>query len=204
MPSKAEQLFVALAMDDQAEAALTETLTARYEDAYIDSIQQQLDRLGIRRNARLPQEREKAHLIGLAERDARSIVETYNRELQNKIDALDFSQGLDALKAELRTWKDGREAWKSDQISRATQGNASDYAVTLFLQKNGLTGAKVIWFAQPSIVSNSHAVCVQRVRQGAVDWRSARDWERPHPNCRHKKQFLLQGVGDVKGEVWRG
>lgn len=194
-------------MDEAARLSLTNSLIRRYKDGYKDSIQQQLDHLGIRKSARDATGQELARLERMAANDAASITSTYNSDLERRIDQLIAASpdaSLESLKTDLRTWQQERAQWKDEQISRSTQGHAYDYATDLFIRKNRLLGSEVIWYAVPAIIANSHQECIRRVRLGAVPFGETADWERPHPNCRHRKQVLIQTTQDLRGEVWRG
>lgn len=204
MPTKSALLYDAMAMNQQAQNALSASLSQRYQDAYQDTIQQQLDRLGERLSAKRATGSELSALERMASNDAASIASTYNSDLERRIMQLPPDADLATAKAELRQWQQERSRWKDEQISRSTQGHAADYATDLFISRNKLSAARVIWYAVPPIVANSHPTCIQRVSAGAVPFTETRDWDRPHPNCRHRKQTLLQEAGTITGKVWRG
>lgn len=204
MPDRFTILFDALDMDNATESQLAASLSLRYQDAYQDTIQQQLDRLGERQSAKRATGPELATLERMARDDAASIASTYNSDLERRIAQLPADIDLATAKAELTRWQQERAQWKNEQISRSTQGHAADYAIDLFISRNKLGSARVIWYALPPIVANSHPTCIERVSAGAVPFVETRDWNRPHPNCRHQKQTLLQEAGTITSKVWRG
>lgn len=205
MPSKASILFDALKFSNADQERLTTSILSRYQDAYRDAIQQQINNLGRTEQARRASGRELITLTQFVRRDVNSIANTYNADLRREIDRLlivNPDAGLQLLKYELRAWQQQRLRWKDQQISRASAGNGAAYARDVFVQKNRLTGQQFIWDAAPPIVANSHHECIRRVQAGAVTWQTAKGWERTHPNCRHVKRVVGQPA--VRGDLWRG
>jgi hypothetical protein len=205
MPTKADLLFDALKFSNEDQQRLTASILSRYQDAYQDAIQQQLTNLGRMERAKRASGRELIDLTKFVKRDVTSIASTYNNDLRREISrqlAANPDGGLRLLQFELRAWQLERMVWKDQQISRASAGNGGEYARQKFYEKNKLTGQQFIWDAAPPIIANSHKTCIQRVKAGAVDWQTAKAWERVHANCRHTRQLVGQPA--IKGDVWRG
>lgn len=205
MPTRTELLYEAMAMGRKDEVALIGVIRGRYIDAYMDAIQQMMNDFGSTETARRPTAREYTEIGSMATEDAKGIVETYNADLQRKIDILlrdNPDAPLDAYRAYLKQWSEERSIWKNVQISESSQSNGAEYGRGKFIEKNRLTASLVTWSATPPIIPNSHKTCIDRVKQGAVPWEVARDWQRVHPNCRHIRR--LTGTPVIKGELWRG
>lgn len=205
MPTKASLLFDALKFTNDEQRTMSTTVLSRYQDGYQEGIQQMIRDLGRNETARRASGKELRDLIAFTNRDVNSIVNTYDNDLRRKIDALLLGNPdirLEAAKSDLRQWKEERWIWKSDQVSRASQGNSAAYGRDLFITKNRLTASLVTWDAIPAIIPTSHPECVRRVQRGAVPWSEAENWHLTSPNCRHKKRIAGKPV--IKGELWRG
>ncbi|HEX6034426.1 MAG TPA: hypothetical protein VFY83_08325 [Anaerolineales bacterium] len=206
MPTRAEILYDAMAMDRTDALRLTGIIRGRYIDAYVEAIQQMMNDFGLQETARpRPSPREAVTIGEMAVEDAKGIVETYNNDLRRKIDILlrdNPDAPLDAYRAYLNDWYEERRAWKDEQISRASASGGAEYGRGQFIEKNRLTTSLVTWFAIPPIVFNSHQTCIQRVQRGAVSWEEAQDWLPPHPFCRHIRRVV--GQPTISGEIWRG
>ncbi|MBD3251286.1 hypothetical protein GF380_02320 [Candidatus Uhrbacteria bacterium] len=185
---------------------LKNVIERRYINAYQSEIARQLQRVGCSGVVSGPSGRELAHLRGLVERDASSIQDTFNKELKNEIKRQvaahpDWSRRQ--FRRALEEWQGQRLATKNKLIANATKGNAAEYAIERFIAENGLTDTLYIWDATPPIVFNSHQECIRRVRLGGVTWEVARNWQRTHPNCRHRVSSLSTVRLNCR-EVWRG
>src|SRR5690606_20078465 len=145
------------------------------------TIGQEITRLGCTANANRPRAAELNGMRQLIKRDVASITKTFNGWLKRQAQALvnehpswsktQYQQYLEAAQSSFL-------AGKNQQIINASRGNASEYARKLFYEKNNLTAGLFIWDASPPIVANSHKECIRRVRQGAVPWNVAQNWER--------------------------
>ena len=183
-------------MTNKEQRSLSNQIQKRYIAEYQDTIQQELDALGIDEPARRPRGAELRTIKRMVKGDVESILQTYENEARTFVRNLlkrEPDLKVSEYKSRMRDWQRQRWETKIPQLDLASRANAANYARRRFMQKNNLTDGLFIWDASPPIVANSHEECIRRVRLGAAPWQSeAQTWDRPHPNCRH---IMVRVVG---------
>lgn len=207
MPSRAERLLSEYRFTPGEIDRLSRTIRRRYSEAYKAAITAELRTLGYSNlSGRNPGGSELAEIRALVERDVKSIVATFHRELQNQINRLVAAHpdgSPQQFKVALDTWQARRDEWKEQQIIDASRANAGEYARRRFFEENQFTDGLFSWDASPPLLPNSHQECIRRVRDGLVTWEIAQNWQRTHPNCRHRVKGVVLYANDPR-QLWLG
>lgn len=181
----------------------TELLTA-FKRAWRTALTEKARQYGCNKQGRDPSRGDLEDLKRLASDDAKSVAETYNRELENKIVSLATLNPranryyyLDNLEA----WATQRAQYKTRQISVQTEQKARSLAQDAFRLNNGLRG-KLYKYVGPPPVSE---ICKRRTAMGLVSESVARQNPTPaHPGpCVH--EWVEQGTERIPcDELWVG
>ena len=157
-------------------------------------------------NVNPPSGGDESYLRGVTRRDAESIAQTWNRDIQRQLIAL-FNARPRGNRyyylEEMEKWTAARDGWKSIQIGIQTDQKAASYAQRRFLEENNLTNVKMK-YAGPPPVSD---ICKERTAAGIVDQAYALANPAPgHPGpCIHRYQIVAGGaLGADCATLWLG
>lgn len=186
---------------DRLKGELTKTRRLAYED----ELTIQAGRVGCRgRRGRLTTGPSLTALSEESQRDAESIVNTYNYDLAVAIEHIRAERptaNRHVYAHRLREWDAKRAAWKSGQIQEYSIGTARALAQQDFYRYNNLTG-----YARLVPEEAVCPVCVGWVRKGEVDLREAQNHPPPyHVNCPHVWETYPGQVPPREcGDLWVG
>lgn len=196
------QLLYSLQDADTVDLAMR--LQAQRKVEWVKAISAELQRYGCPANGQPPAGSDAQALSQLSLTDARSIANTYNRELGNQVQRLYAANprgNRNYYFKALETWSAKRQIFKGQQIALNTHTSTGQLARQRFRQMNDIDTGKFI-FAGPI------PVCIKCVRLRAMGIVSIeivnRYGDSQHVNCPHFwKPVRVRGVVDCK-TVWRG
>jgi hypothetical protein len=151
-----------------------------------------------------PHGRDFSELSRMSRTDARSIVNTFNRELNNQIDRL-YDANPDGDRAyyirELTVWSDKRAAYKDRQIANQNRATTRTYAQQRFNEENK-SGEALYLFAGPP---PREPVCAGHFSAGLVDRTYVERNPTPiHINCPHDWEVQVTRIGVPLERIWTG
>lgn len=127
-----------------------------------------------------------AELRAMAAEDARSIANTWAREVENQLVRLyrDNPRGNRFYYiSNMERWAERRGRWKNVQIGNATEQRVAWYATSRFNEMNGVRGQRYRYVGPPPVGQ----VCIERFAAGVVDEAYRQTNPTPaHPNCPHR------------------
>jgi hypothetical protein len=179
--------------------ALRNAILRQLSTVWRETITDELRNVGAQGSGVGPNGRDRRYLARIARRDARSVVDTYNRELRNQVRNL-ISEGYDkqGIEDKVRAWQVQRRDFKSEQIANMNRANARSYAQQRFDDENDIASGGFI-FDGPA---PRESVCAGHFAAGVVDREYVRNNPTPiHINCPH---WWRRTGGVIIGEVWRG
>lgn len=135
-----EQIFRMTPADT---ADLARTLYRSKRDLYEKVINAQLEAFGEEPRFLLTNKNEQARLRRESARAARSIAETYNRDLVRRVDQVVEAEGARGLNRRtlarrLSDWERARRGWKDQQITRTEASRTATRAAQQFARASGL------------------------------------------------------------------
>lgn len=164
---------------------LATQLQAQRVTEWTKAISSELRRYGCSQTGQAPAGTDAEALSQLSLADARSIAQTYNRELGNQVQRLYASNprgNRNYYFKALETWSAKRDGYKAGQIALNTAATTRSMAQTRFREMNGVEGRYT--FGGPP------AVCIRCVRlkaKGIVSLDVVKANPTPiHPNCPHE------------------
>lgn len=186
-------------------ATLANGILEMGKEAYTAELQSLANSYGSTKTARPPSGSSLSTLKSQANTDAKSVANTFNRELRNKIEDL-YSQNPRGNRAfyaaNLDAWAKDREAYKGKQIALNSESTARTLASSDFRTKNaGIIGKAYFLYDGAAPVSDE---CKFRFGQGIVDEAFVDSHPVPaHVNCPHKwrqtgaKKLSKQDLADL-------
>jgi hypothetical protein len=198
------QLYNALAMDSGDQSALTETLLRQRTVAYQNQVSKQIRLVGCRREAAAPSGQQLADLRADSERDAASIVRTFNSDLERNLGRI-LDNNPDGrrpdIEAAISQYLAERSAWKDRQIAMMTSKTARAYADTQFREQNGIDNQQYYYFGPPPVSDE----CKSNMAAGIVDVQYVQKHPTPaHINCPHTWQVVATPQVKDCGALWVG
>lgn len=138
--SAVESLFRMLPSDAKE---LSDELFKRNRQVFEAVVNAQLEAMGTEGGFRLTNGKVLKQLRAEANRSAKQVAATYNRDLAGRVDsvvAAERTRGLNrqTLARRLSDWDTARSPWKSQQIARTEAVNVANIATELFVQASGL------------------------------------------------------------------
>lgn len=203
MSALTDAIYAAYAYDASDTEKLTRQLNERYRATWINGIQDLARMHGCNQYPPTPKGEDAKYLRSLAERDAESISNTFNRELRNQIERLYAANkkgNRTYYTSNLAKWQAKRDLWKVYQISLATDSNARQYAFTRFYAMNNQIARMFVASGPPAVCK----ICMRLFAAGLVDYEfTQRNGFPAHINCPH----LWAAAAPVKVEcakLWVG
>lgn len=198
------QLYNALAMDDFDLRQLADTLQGQRIEAYKLAIDKQIRLVGCSRSASDPRGEQLAQLNSDSQRDAQSIVNTYNRDLQRALERIIQAnpQGRRGdIEAAIESYLSQRSSWKDKQIALNTSKTARFYAEEQFRKKNGIANQTYYYFGPPPVSDE----CKANMAAGFVDVQYVNQHPTPaHINCPHTWQVVSTPQVPDCNAIWVG
>ena len=153
-------------------------LLKQYQQSYERNLQNELRKLGRRKKVQLTNKTILNSLRIQANRDARSIANTYNKELLTQI----AKYGDRVNNGILEEWSLQRDIWKSEQIAVHTEMEAKVKAKSDFIRKNRrvLKGQATL---RPSKYGDS--ICRVLLSKNPYTLEVASKFKMPHVGCIH-------------------
>ena len=190
-PSARQLVKLVYRMHQPDIAALEKELKKQRYQAYREKLRELAIEVGCPQaanRAKPPRGASKRALDEESRRDAKSIAETWNRDVEKQIDNL-FLQNprgnRNYYAKHLEAWAEKRAQWKNKQIANYTVQYARNLARLDFEIWNEpiLGDVQYLYTGAPPV----GAECIFRMGEGVVDAAFARSHPTPaHPNCPHE------------------
>lgn len=197
-------LIVTLSMSSNDATALAAVLLEQRQDAYTLAIQKQITLVGCQRQAQAATGEQLAQLQADSTRDAQSIVNTFNRDLERRVNQIivDNPDGRRGpIESAIRQYLNERAQWKDRQIALMTSKTARAYAEEQFRRKNGIVDQRYI-YAGPPPVSDE---CKTNTAAGIVPAAYIQDHPTPaHINCPHSWAIVATETVSNCAGLWVG
>ncbi len=198
------ELIAALSMDSGDEQALTAVLLEQRIDAYMRAIDKQIRLVGCQRQAARPSGEQLNELQADSARDAKSIVSTFNRDLEKNINRIvaDNPDGRRGpIESAIRGYLSTRAQWKDKQIALNTSKTARAYAEEQFRQKNGIADQRYIYSGPPPVSEE----CQNNMAAGVVNVQYTKEHPTPaHINCPHNWAVVATETVNNCQALWVG
>jgi hypothetical protein len=177
-------------MESADVTSLTDDLLERRKADWITAISEESNRHGCTRRGEAPRLQDLAELRDLSEQDAKSIAQTWNRDLERQLTKL-YNANPRGNRfyyfSNLERWAGERDRWKLPQIAIQTAQTTRAYAQNRFREVNGLRGGKYIFSGPPPVCE----ICVNEFAQGVVSEQYVQRHPCPrHIGCPHEWQAL--------------
>lgn len=186
------------------EATLTESIYQQRVAVWQDTLTEEARAVGSARTGQRPGGNDAQYLRDVSRDDARSIRQTYQRELEHQIEAL-YTANPDGRRdyylAALTAWADERAAYKDRQIANMNRGTARQYAQLRFRDENRLQDATARFVGPPA----REPECQALFAVGAVPLTYAEAHPTPvHIGCPHNWQRFTGRPGVPLDQLWVG
>jgi hypothetical protein len=183
--------------------ALVEQIKSQLMTTYRQSIQRQLVLYSCQKIVTGPDNQALAFLEAKALKDARGIANTYQNDLERKVQFLYIQNrrgNRNYYSSNLNTWARQRTTSKARVISLNTMTSAREYAVQRFRTENNITG-KFIFAGPPPVCKK----CIRLKAKGLVSAEQAKNFgDSQHINCPHFWQAVTLGKFNCNDETWTG
>lgn len=203
MSQLTQVIFLLYKFLPEDQQALESQLLRQMKLAYKDGLQSEARRHGCSGVANDPSGSDLRHLKSMAKEDAKSIAETYNRDVLRHIEKLyrenprgnrnHYSRNMQAYIAK-------RSTYKVPQISLNTETRSREYARSRFWQENGQRGNRYMMDGPPPVCPR----CIQIFGMGILTQQFVDGNPCPiHMGCTHR-YVLVSAPPLVCAEVWLG
>lgn len=176
--------------DAQDAQALADTLLAQRKAAWEAAIRAEARQVGYAGPVPAPRHADLAALKRMSQDDARSIVRTWNRDVDRQLARLYASnpRGNRRYYAKrMEQWAAERDRWKARQIAGFTEFSTKGAAQRRFWAMNGLRGAQYVLDGPPPICDD----CRSLYGRGAVEQAVVDAHPTPrHVGCAHSWRLL--------------
>ena len=205
LPDVGKLVHLAMRMTQADVERIKGELTKRRQRAYEDELTIQAGRVGCGgRRGRLTTGPSLTQMSNLSQRDAESIINTYNYDLALAIEHIRAetpTANRNVYAKRLKDWEAKRAAWKSGQIAEFTEGTARAKAQQDFHMFNNIVG-----YANLTPKDAVCPVCKGWVARGDVSLREAQNHPPPyHVNCPHLWQTYPDKVPQSEcSNLWMG
>lgn len=150
------------------------------------SVSQELRRYGCAQTGQAPAGSDAEALSQLSLADARSIAQTYNRELGNQVQRLYTANprgNRNYYYKALEAWSAKRDGYKAGQIALQTAATTRSMAQTRFRAMNGIDKSRFVFSGAPPVCIR----CLRLKAKGIVGIEVVRANPTPiHQNCPHE------------------
>ena len=190
---------------DADEQALADMLLAQRKAAWQTALRDEAQAFGYTGPAQPPRREDLAELRRMSQEDARSIVNTWNRDVDRQLERL-YAQNprgnRNYYAKHMEEWAAQRDVWKARQIADTTEYSTVNYAQQRFRQMNGLRGGEYVLDGPPPVCDD----CRDLYGRGVVDQVMVDQYPMPlHVNCRHTWRLLPWSVtAPPPTELWVG
>lgn len=178
-------LLLLYRMDDSDTAKTARILNERMRATWINTISDLAKKHGCSQLGGTPKGADAAKFKADAQRDAESITQTFNRELENEIARIikdNPKANRNTIAKRLATWKKKRDSHKIWSIGLNTDGNARQAAFTRFYQMNAQIRRQFVAAGPPAVCK----ICIRIFAAGIVDFEYTQAHPFPaHYNCPH-------------------
>jgi len=183
----------------QLEAALLE----RRKTAWVSSLANQARAHNCNRTPNAPRREDLREIKRMCKADAKSISNTWNREVTREIERLYNANPKGNRQyyfANLERWNSARDQWKLPQISLTTEMTTREYAAQRFRQMNYETALRFLFDGPPTTCVD----CTRRFAAGLVNENYVRRYPTPrHIGCPHTWRVVNVPQIDC-AELWLG
>lgn len=195
------RLSIAFALD---EPSLTTSILAQLSETWRATLTSEARAAGSSKTGQGPNGRDLSELSRIARRDAASIVQTFQRDLERRIDAI-YDDNPQVSRTDMRQalllWAEDRAEWKDRQIANQNRGNARTYAQQRFNEENE-SGEALYLFAGPP---PRESECAGLFAAGLVDRTFVERHPTPvHINCPHTWDVQVTRIGVPLDRIWVG
>lgn len=184
-------------------AVLAREIERQRAAAWVDAIRTEARRLGSKANIPLPRGESLDLIRRQSITDARSITNTYNRDLERAIERLyrDNPRGnRHYYQRGIERWHGERAAWKNKQIALMNDKSARQWATQAFIEQNGVRARYRFVGAAPVCDDCAAQFARGVVGQDVVDANPA-----PlHPNCPHEWATVRPKASVPLNQLWVG
>ena len=182
---------------------MQDELLERQKQAWRTALSEQARQFGCNASPNDPSGSDLRELRAQSNEDARSIADTWNRDVERQLERLFDANprgNRNYYAANMEQWAAQRATWKSNQIALQTVQVVRGFAQQRFAQENGLRGNRYLFVGPPPVCS----VCVRHFAAGVVDQRYVDRVQIPvHPGCPH--EWRLQTAQRLNcSEIWVG
>ena len=196
-------IHLSLRLNPEDQKALSDQLLKARTDEFKEAVSGYIAEMECGGQAELVKGPELKALSKESRKDAKSIVNTYNKDLANAIDQVKLAAvraNRHTFAKRLRDWYDKRSSWKNLTISTHTVMTARDSALKAFAQNNGLSPSVLLW---PRTAKEP--ICQGWINRGEVRFQIAVNNPSPfHVGCVHYwKPVFDEEKGDCEG-LWVG
>jgi hypothetical protein len=184
-------------------AGLTDDLLERRKVAWSTALREQARTHRCSGQPNAPRGKDLSELKAMSAEDAKSISETWNREVQAQIEKI-YAENPRANRftyaKRLEAWAAERNVWKAPLIALTTEQQVRGYAQSRFNAMNGLRGQRYV-FAGPTPTCRR---CVTLFGLGIVSQSVVDRHVLPiHPGCPHSWRPIAPEALDCR-EIWLG
>lgn len=170
--------------------ALLQGIAKQLTVVYRQVIQAQLTLYSCQKSVSGPDSRAMQWIDEKALKDARGIANTYQKELENKVQSLYLANrrgNRTYYSSNLDTWFAARSIRKSRDISLNTMLSARQYAAQRFRTENAIDG-RMVFVGPPPVCKK----CIRLKALGAVSVERAKNYgDSQHVNCPHRWEILV-------------
>jgi hypothetical protein len=200
-PNLKRRLSVAFALDVDS---LTASILKQRNETWRATLTEDARAAGSGKAGIGPNGRDLSELSRLSRRDANSVANTFERELNNQIDRL-YDANPTGNRAyyvrELTAWADQRANYKDRQIANMNRQTARSYAQERFDTMNRVGDALFLFAGPPP----REPVCAGHFAAGLVDAQYVNANRTPiHINCPHAWERQQSQIGVPLEEIWVG
>lgn len=196
-------LLTAYVLGSDQEALQAAQLLNIMKRAYMQGIQDELNYLGVNAQARQPTGEQLAYLENMANADAKSIIDTWNKDATKELSRL-YEKNPNASKAffveSMKAWAEARIDQKALFIAFNTETRAREYARNEFRLRNHPEGTRYVFKGSAPVCS----ACMEQFAAGIVDLAHVQAHLTPlHPNCEHYWKEIRKPKLDTSN-LWLG
>lgn len=191
--------------DAQDVKALSETLLVQRKAAWETALREEAAQYGYTGPINPPRREDLRELRQMCQEDARSIVNTWNRDVDRQLARL-YDQNYRGNRfyyaKHMEEWGAARDRWKAQQIASYTEFSTSSYAQRRFWEMNGLRGGWYVFDGPPPVCDD----CRYLYALGVVDQEVVDANPTPrHVNCDHRWRLLpMTTEAPRPRELWVG
>lgn len=198
------RLIAAFQMKASDAQALEVDLLDLMKQTWVSTLSEQARQFGCLKPANPPRLNDLSELRAFAAEDAKSITQTWNRDVERQLLKLFYARPRGNryyYLEEMEKWSTARDAWKSPQIATQTEQRVRFYAQERFWDENDLKNGRFIYGKPDRVVSDE---CKRRRAAGVVTWEYVKAHPAPaHVNCPHPWVRLTDVRLDCN-EMWVG